>query len=85
MHVLHICMSSLFSLDKNNLAQGRKILSGKGIYSIKPLQRKMNLYAKRNPLPKDLPREQIVHDIDDKTCTCCGMNCIKWVKTGQRS
>lgn len=32
----------------------------------------MNLYAKRNPLPKDLPREQIVHDIDDKTCTCCG-------------
>jgi transposase len=29
---------------------------------------------KRKPLPKDLPREQIVHDIDeaDKVCGCCG-------------
>jgi transposase len=29
---------------------------------------------KRQPLPKDLPREQIVHDIDeaDKVCGCCG-------------
>ena len=27
---------------------------------------------KRNPLPADLPREPIVHDIEDKTCECCG-------------
>lgn len=29
---------------------------------------------KRSPLPKDLPREVIVHDIDeaDKICACCG-------------
>lgn len=27
---------------------------------------------KRKPLPKDLPREQIIHDIDDKRCACCG-------------
>ena len=27
---------------------------------------------KRKPLPKDLPRKVIVHDIDDKTCACCG-------------
>lgn len=29
---------------------------------------------KRKPLPKDLPREVIVHDIadEDKTCDCCG-------------
>jgi transposase len=27
---------------------------------------------KRQPLPKDLPREVIVHDIDDTTCDCCG-------------
>ncbi|WP_404395210.1 IS66 family transposase [Pseudoalteromonas phenolica] len=27
---------------------------------------------KRTPLPKDLPREQIIHDIDDKCCACCG-------------
>lgn len=29
--------------------------------------------AKRKPLPKDLPRERIVHDIDaaDKVCGCC--------------
>ena len=26
----------------------------------------------RKPLPKDLPREQILHDIEDKTCDCCG-------------
>jgi transposase len=26
----------------------------------------------RKPLPKDLPREQVIHDIDDKTCDCCG-------------
>lgn len=26
----------------------------------------------RKPLPTDLPREQIVHDIEDKTCHCCG-------------
>ncbi len=26
----------------------------------------------RKKLPSDLPRETIVHDIDDKTCTCCG-------------
>ena len=26
----------------------------------------------RTPLPKDLPREVIVHDIEDKTCACCG-------------
>lgn len=26
----------------------------------------------RQPLPKDLPREQIVYDIEDKTCECCG-------------
>ena len=26
----------------------------------------------RKPLPKDLPREVIVHDIADKTCVCCG-------------
>ena len=26
----------------------------------------------RQKLPKDLPREVIVHDIDDKTCDCCG-------------
>jgi len=26
----------------------------------------------RKPLPKHLPRETIVHDIEDKTCDCCG-------------
>ena len=26
----------------------------------------------RKPLPKTLPRETIVHDIEDKTCDCCG-------------
>ncbi|AZG71716.1 IS66 family transposase [Shewanella livingstonensis] len=26
----------------------------------------------RKPLPKDLPREQVIHDITDKTCDCCG-------------
>lgn len=26
----------------------------------------------RKPLPKDLPREQVIHDIEDKTCHCCG-------------
>jgi len=26
----------------------------------------------RNKLPKDLPRETIIHDIEDKHCTCCG-------------
>ncbi|MGJ8648710.1 MAG: IS66 family transposase, partial [Marinomonas colpomeniae] len=26
----------------------------------------------RKKLPSDLPRETIIHDIDDKTCTCCG-------------
>ena len=26
----------------------------------------------RKPLPKDLPREQVIHDIDDKSCACCG-------------
>ena len=26
----------------------------------------------RKKLPADLPRETIVHDIEDKTCTCCG-------------
>ena len=26
----------------------------------------------RKPLPKHLPRETIVHDIEDKTCECCG-------------
>ena len=28
--------------------------------------------AIRKPLPKDLPRERVVHDIEDKTCDCCG-------------
>ena len=29
---------------------------------------------KRQPLPKDLPREIIIHDLseDDKSCDCCG-------------
>ena len=27
---------------------------------------------KRKPLPRSLPRETIVHDIEDKHCTCCG-------------
>jgi transposase len=29
--------------------------------------------AKRKPLPKDLPRERVIHDIDeaDKVCGCC--------------
>ena len=29
---------------------------------------------KRKPLPQDLPREVVVHDIDeaDKICDCCG-------------
>ena len=27
---------------------------------------------KRKPLPKELPREEVIHDIEDKTCTCCG-------------
>lgn len=27
---------------------------------------------KRKPLPATLPRETIVHDIEDKTCDCCG-------------
>jgi len=26
----------------------------------------------RKKLPIDLPRETIIHDIDDKSCTCCG-------------
>lgn len=26
----------------------------------------------RKPLPADLPREQIIHDIEDKTCSGCG-------------
>ena len=26
----------------------------------------------RQKLPADLPRETIIHDIDDKTCDCCG-------------
>ena len=26
----------------------------------------------RKPLPTHLPREQVIHDIDDKTCDCCG-------------
>lgn len=26
----------------------------------------------RKPLPTNLPREQVIHDIDDKTCDCCG-------------
>ncbi len=26
----------------------------------------------RKKLPSDLPRETIIHDIDDKICTCCG-------------
>lgn len=36
--------------------------------------------AKRKPLPKDLPRERVVHDIAaaDKTCRCCNqpLHCI---------
>ncbi|WP_017445660.1 IS66 family transposase [Gayadomonas joobiniege] len=28
--------------------------------------------AKRTQLPADLPREVIVHDIEDKSCDCCG-------------
>lgn len=32
--------------------------------------------VKKNPvrkkLPSDLARETIIHDIEDKTCTCCG-------------
>ncbi len=27
---------------------------------------------KRKPLPDTLPRETVVHDIEDKTCACCG-------------
>ena len=27
---------------------------------------------KRQALPKDLPRETVVHDIQDKICACCG-------------
>lgn len=27
---------------------------------------------KRKPLPEHLPRETIVHDIEDKACNCCG-------------
>ncbi len=27
---------------------------------------------KRKPLPKDLPREHVIHDIADKSCACCG-------------
>jgi transposase len=26
----------------------------------------------RKKLPSDLPRETVIHDIDDKNCTCCG-------------
>jgi len=26
----------------------------------------------RKSLPKDLPREQVIHNITDKTCDCCG-------------
>jgi hypothetical protein len=26
----------------------------------------------RNKLPKDLSRETVIHDIEDKHCTCCG-------------
>jgi len=26
----------------------------------------------RKKLPADLPRETVIHDIEDKTCTCCG-------------
>ena len=27
---------------------------------------------KRQPLPKDLPRETMLHDVEDKHCDCCG-------------
>ncbi|MCP4335377.1 MAG: IS66 family transposase [Gammaproteobacteria bacterium] len=27
---------------------------------------------KRKPLPDNLPRETVVHDIEDKSCACCG-------------
>ena len=42
---------------------------------------------KRQPLPKDLPREVIVHDVaeDDKQCNCCGetMHCFGMDKSEQ--
>lgn len=33
-------------------------------------------YSRKKPirqsLPKNLPREQVIHDVEDKTCDCCG-------------
>ncbi|MCP4487026.1 MAG: IS66 family transposase [Gammaproteobacteria bacterium] len=42
---------------------------------------------KRKPLPKDLPREQIIHDLDaaDKVCACCAneLHCMGEEKSEQ--
>lgn len=43
--------------------------------AVEPEQQKISYTRskpKRKPLPEDLPREQIIHDIDDKSCACCG-------------
>ena len=48
-------------------------------------------YTRRQPtrqkLPKDLPREVIIHDIaeGDNVCDCCGRLCIKWAIHAVRS
>ena len=39
----------------------------------------------RKPLPKDLPREQVIHDIEDKTCDCCGGEQIGCVESRRRT
>ena len=31
----------------------------------------------RKPLPKDLPREQIIHEPKEKECSCCGAELVK--------
>ena len=45
------------------------------------------LQAKRRPLPAELPRERIVHDIAEanKVCACCDSSCIASAKMSRRN
>lgn len=38
---------------------------------------KRNKYHPRKPLPKDLPREQIIHEPKETSCSCCGAELVK--------
>jgi transposase len=38
---------------------------------------KRNKFHPRKPLPNDLPREQIIHEPEEKTCSCCGAELVK--------